>query len=144
MTENIEVVALVIAGSLVGVEFAVAAFLNPLVGRLPDAAFVPARADGSRVLGRVMPFWYAATLVALVAVAMVGWPAWPVAVAAALMVLVIAATVIVMVPINNRIGSWSQPADVDRGLSRRWDRLHWVRVGVLVVVYALLAVYAVA
>ena len=45
-------------------------------------------------------------------------------------------TVTVLVPINNRIAAWTDAAD--RDLARRWDRLHWVRVVILVVLYVLL------
>jgi hypothetical protein len=42
--------------------------------------------------------------------------------------------------INNHIGAWSQAADVDRDLARRWDRLHWLRVAILVVLFVLLVI----
>lgn len=142
MEEIVEVVALVIAGPMVGVEFAVAAFTNPILGRLPDDAFRQARRDGSRVLGKVMPFWYVATLVALIAVAVITSGHWLATAAAVLLAGVVLLTVAVLVPINNRIGAWTDAADVDRDLARRWDRLHWLRVALLVVMFALLVVSA--
>lgn len=138
MREIVETAALLIAGPMVGVEIAVAAFANPVVGRLPDEGFAKARGDASRVLGRVMPFWYIATLMMLVVAAVVLHPAWLLTAAAALMAVVVLLTVLLMVPINNRIGRWSGAAAVDRDLARRWDRLHWLRVGLLLVVYLLL------
>ncbi|KUH95711.1 DUF1772 domain-containing protein [Mycobacterium sp. IS-3022] len=140
MREIIEIAALLIAGPMVGVEIAVAAFTNPVFNRLPDGAFRQARADGSRVLGRVMPFWYIATLAVLVVAAVILRPAWLVTAAAALMAVVVLMTVTLMVPINNRIGRWSDADDVDRDLARRWDRLHGLRVGLLIVLYALLVI----
>ncbi|KUH81472.1 MULTISPECIES: anthrone oxygenase family protein [unclassified Mycobacterium] len=140
MREIIEIAALLIAGPMVGVEIAVAAFTNPIFGRLPDGAFGQARADGSRVLGRVMPFWYIATLVVLVVAAVILRPAWLVTAAAALMAVVVLVTVMLMVPINNRIGRWADADDVDRDLARRWDRLHGLRVALLIVLYALLVI----
>jgi hypothetical protein len=142
MEEIVYFIAMVIAGPLVGVEIAVAAFTNPMVGRLPDDAFWQARSDGSRVLGKVMPFWYAVTLVALIAAAVVTSGHWPVTVAAVVMAAVVLMTVTVLVPINNRIGAWTDGADVDRDLARRWDRLHWLRVALLVALYVLLAISA--
>ena len=115
---------------------------NPIVGRLPDDAFRQARRDGSRVLGKVMPFWYIATLAALIAAAVITSGHWPVTVAAVLMALVVLLTVTVLVPINNRIGAWQSDSDVNRDLARRWDRLHWVRVVILVVLYVLLVISA--
>jgi hypothetical protein len=61
-------------------------------------------------------------------------------VAAALMAVVVLLTVTVLVPINNRIGRWSDDADVSRGLALRWDRLHRLRVTLLVVLFVLLVV----
>jgi hypothetical protein len=49
-------------------------------------------------------------------------------------------TVTVLVPINNRIGAWRSNDDVDRDLAGRWDRLHWLRVGMLVAMFAVLAI----
>ncbi|GAT11048.1 uncharacterized protein RMCN_4181 [Mycolicibacterium novocastrense] len=137
------VLALLIVGPLVGVELAVAVFLNPVLGRLPDEAFAQARSDSGRVLGKVMPFWYAAALVVLIAAAVLLRTDWLFITAALTMALAVVATVALMVPINNRIGRWSSGADVDRGLARQWDRLHWRRVALLVVVFGL-AVVAVA
>jgi Domain of unknown function (DUF1772) len=140
MEEVIEIVALVIAGPMVGVEIAVAAFTNPIIGRLPDDAFRQARRDGSRVLSKVMPFWYIAVLVMLIVAAVITSGEWLVTVAAVLMAMVMLLTVTMLVPINNRIGAWTDAAD--RDLARRWDRLHWLRVGLLVVVLVLLAISA--
>jgi Anthrone oxygenase len=136
----VNIVALVITGPMVGVEIAVAAFTNPIFSRLPDDAYRQARSDGSRVLGRVMPFWYIATLVALIAAAVVTPGAWLITAAAVLMALVVLLTVTMLVPINNRIGAWAQAADVDRDLARRWDRLHWLPVVMLTALFVLLVV----
>lgn len=140
MEEIVNIVALVITGPMVGVEIAVAAFTNPIFDRLPDDAYRQARSDGSRVLGRVMPFWYVATLAVLIVAAVVTSGAWLLTVAAVVMALVVLLTVTMLVPINNHIGAWSQAADVDRDLARRWDRLHWLRVAILVVLFVLLVI----
>lgn len=142
MTHIIETLAIVITGLMVGVEFAVAAFANPVFARLPDDAFRAARGDGSRVLGKVMPFWYVGTLLVLAAAALVGEGGgrWLCGVAAALMAAVVLLTVTMLVPINNRIARWPATGEVSRGLAARWDRLHWLRVGVLVVLFVVLAI----
>ena len=136
MKEFIEMVALVIAGPMVGVEIAVGAFTNPIFARLPDDAFRQARSDGSRVLGKVMPFWYVATLVVLIVAAVVTGE-WLIVAAAAVMGVVVLMTVTLMVPINNRIGRWTDASD--RDLARRWDRLHWLRIALLLAMVVLLA-----
>lgn len=140
MDAIVHVLALLIVGPLVGVELAVAVFLNPALGRLPDEAFAQARSDSGRVLGKVMPFWYVAALVVLIVAAVLLRADWLFITAALTMALVVVATVTLMVPINNRIGRWSEGADVDRGLARQWDRLHWRRVALLVVVFGLVVV----
>jgi hypothetical protein len=138
----VNIVALTITGPMVGVEIAVAAFTNPIFDRLPDDAYRLARSDGSRVLGRVMPFWYIATFVVLIVAAIAASGAWLNTAAAALMALVVLLTVTLMVPINNRIGAWQSDDDVSRDLAGRWDRLHWLRVAMLAVLFVLLAASA--
>lgn len=141
MTQIVEMVAVLVVGPMVGSEFAVAAFAHPIVGRLPDDAFRVARSDSSRVLGRVMPFWYLAALALLVATAVVT-RTWLIGIAAGLMAAVILLTVAVMVPINNRIAAWSTNGELSRQLAARWDRLHWLRVLMLAALFVLLVIGA--
>ena len=54
------------------------------------------------------------------------------------MAVVVLLTVTAMVPINNQISSWADTADISRELAQRWDRLHWLRVVLLIVLYVLL------
>ncbi len=137
MVQIVEVIAVLLAGPLLGVEFGVAAVTNPIVAKLPDAAFRQFRSEGGRLLGAVMPFWYIATLVALVVAAVLSRSGL-VIVAAALMVAAVVLTVTTLVPINNRIGKWTTDADVSRDLARRWDRLHWLRVALLAALFLVL------
>lgn len=130
---------MLITGSLVGVEFAVAAVANPVFAGLPDDAFRAARSRGSRLLGKVMPFWYAASLVSLIAVAVVAHSqlAW---IGAVLMAAIVLLSVTMLVPINNRIGAWEAAGQFDRELAARWDRLHWLRVAILGALFVLLTI----
>jgi hypothetical protein len=139
MEHVIAIVALVLTGPLVGVELGVAAFTNPLVSKLPDEAYRAFRSGGSRLLGALMPFWYVGTLVVLIAGAVLTRDVLAIA-AVALMGVALLLTVTVLVPINNRIGAWRSTADVNRDLAGRWDRLHWVRVGVLVAMFVVLTI----
>ena len=141
MTEILEILAVVLAGPLVGVEVGVAALFHPMVGRLPDEAFAAARSDGGRVLGKVMPFWYIATLVVLIATAVRSRDERMIA-AAMLLGAAVVLTVSVLVPINNRIGAWTPGTAAPREPARRWDRLHWLRVAGLAVMFVLVAVGA--
>ena len=136
-------ITVVAVGLMVGVEFAVAVFVNPIFDRLPDDGGVRARSDGARVLGRVMPFWYVGSVLLAVAWTVVSWGdarIWAALTGAVLLVVSVVMSVTLLVPINNRVASWSAgvvPPDW-RHQMRRWDRLHYVRVGVIVVAFALL------
>jgi hypothetical protein len=141
VTILIEIAALVLVGPLVGVEFGGAAFTNPLVAKLPDAAFRQVRGGGSRLLGAVMPFWYVGALVVLLAEAALFRNALVIG-AATLMAAAVLLSVTTLVPINNRIARSQTDADVLRDLARRWDRLHWLRVALLAALFLLLAISA--
>jgi hypothetical protein len=143
MEHLIAIVALVLTGPLVGVELGVAAFTNPLVAKLPDDAYRVFRSGGSRLLGALMPFWYIGALVALIAYAVVSRNVLAF-VAVAVLAVALLLTVTVLVPINNRIGAWRSNDDVNRALAGRWDRLHGVRVGLLVAMFIAMTVGVVA
>lgn len=149
MTTSIAVIALVVTGLLVGVELCVAAFLNPVLDRLPGEAGLLGRADGGRALGRLMPWWYAASLALCIVFAVVAHDsvsAWFGASAAALLVVSVVMSVALLVPINNRAQTWTRghaPPDW-RDQVQRWDRLHYGRVAVITTGFACLAIGAVA
>ena len=141
MEHVIWIVALVTVGPLVGIELGVAAVVNPLAARLPDSGFRVVRSGGSRWLGALMPFWYLGALILLVGVVVTSGGGAALA-ATAVMVVAVVLTVTVLVPINTRVGRWASDADVDRALTRRWDTVHWVRVGLLGAVLVLVAAAA--
>ncbi|MHA7665885.1 DUF1772 domain-containing protein [Mycolicibacterium sp. HS_4_1] len=137
-----QILTVLVVGTLVGVEFGVAAFTNPVLEQLPDDAYRQARAAGSRILGAVMPFWYATAAALLVADAALA-PV-PLAIAAlVLMAVVMVLSLTALVPINNRVAAWAgagpDEAPTSRELAHRWDRLHWLRVAVLLGVFVLVA-----
>ncbi len=141
MKQIVEILALLVVGALVGSEFSVAAFFRPILGRLPDDAFWAARGDSAGLLGKVMPFWYLASFALLAAVGVVAdSQRWLIGVGAGLMVAVVVLSVVVLVPINNKIAAWRTTDDVSRALAARWDRLHWLRVVLLAVTYLLLVI----
>ena len=131
-----QVLTVIVVGTLVGVEFGVAAFTNPILERLPDDAYRQARATGSRLLGTVMPFWYIAAAVLLVGDAVL--------VPAPLPIAAVAVMLTTLVPINNRVAAWAGTgpgeAPTSRELAHRWDRLHWVRVALLLAAFVLVTV----
>lgn len=129
--------AIIVTGPLLGVEFGVVAFTNPILQRLPDAAYRQARGTGARILGAAMPFWYL-TAAALMIAAAVFSPGPLLIAPVVLMALIILLTLTALVPINNRVaagfgGDGGDDADAGQfeDLVSRWDRLHWVRVALL-------------
>ncbi|AOP46128.1 DUF1772 domain-containing protein [Streptomyces lydicus] len=145
MLDVLTVVTVVVVGLMVGVEFAVAVFVNPILDRLPNDGGLDARSDGARILGRVMPFWYIGSVVLGAAWAVLGrgGPGTPLVIAGtALLVLSVVMSVLLLVPINSRVATWSHkgvPADWKQQM-RRWDRFHYVRVGVIVLAFTLFVV----
>ncbi|OLZ67555.1 hypothetical protein AV521_24705 [Streptomyces sp. IMTB 2501] len=141
MLSALEVVTTVIVGVMVGVEFSVAFVMNRILNALPGDAGQLGHAHGGRMLGAVMPVWYIGSLV-LVAV-------WAVAgrhhhgtsllvTAGALLILSVVMSLLLLVPINNRNKTWTpdnRPADWKQQLNR-WERLHYVRVAVLIAAFA--------
>jgi uncharacterized membrane protein len=142
MLTALAVITATVVGVMVGVEFAVAVFVGPILLRLPVGSSLEARADSARVLGRVMPFWYLASLIltAWLAVAKWGGSAGGAAVAAAALLAVsVVMSITLLVPINSRSATWTadhHPADW-REQHQRWDRLHYARVAIIVAGFVL-------
>jgi uncharacterized membrane protein len=141
------VITATVVGLMVGVEFAVAFVINPILSRLPAAASLAARTDGGRMLGRAMPFWYFGSLIltAALTAAMWGTPTAATAlVAAVLLAVSVIMSIALLVPINNRAMTWTpdnRPEDW-REQQQRWDRLHYARVAIIVAALVLVAVAA--
>ncbi|MDV3127662.1 DUF1772 domain-containing protein [Mycobacterium sp. 21AC1] len=142
MEEIVQILAVIVTGPLLGVEFGVAAFTNPILRRLPDAAYWQARGTGAGILGTAMPFWYIGAVALLIAAAT--WSPGPLLITAVvLMGLVMLLSVTTLVPINNRVAAGiggDEDPDQLHELARRWDRLHWVRVALLAAAFVLLVV----
>lgn len=141
------VLTLTVAGLLVGNELAVAIFVHPTLSRLPDHVHLAGAAALAHILGRAMPFWYALTIVLTSALALVdhrheGHWSLPITLSAALWVLSIVYTITALVPINNRIKSWTEdnrPSNW-KVYRSKWDRLHRWRVLLLGVAFLCLTV----
>lgn len=147
MESVLAVVTATVVGLMVGVEFAVAFVMNPILLRLPAGASLTARADGGRMLGRAMPFWYIGSLILTAALAAATWstPTSATAlVAAVLLVISVILSVALLVPINNRSATWTAESHPDdwREQQQRWDRLHYARVAIIVAAFTLVAVAA--
>ena len=145
--ETLNVIAILVAGLMVGCELAIAAFVHPTLETLPDAIHLPAASALARVLGRFMPFLYILVFLLTVAESVIKWhqstrlPIW-VATSAILWMFAIVFTVTTLVPINNHIASWEKvtpPADW-KTFRSRWDMLHRWRVVLLTIAFAFLIV----
>ena len=143
MLSALEVLTVVVVGLMVGVEFSVAFVLNPILNGLPADSSQSGRAHGGRMLGAVMPFWYIGSLVLSAVWAIAGWQnpgTGLVVIAAALLIVSVIMSILLLVPINNRSKTWTpenRPADWKQQLNR-WDRFHYVRVAVIIAAFALL------
>src|SRR5688572_17108995 len=105
--EWLSIVAVVVVGLMVGVEVSVAFVVNPIVDRLPANAGLLARADGGRMLGRVMPVWYFGSLLLTLATAASEPDAAAAWSAAGLLVVSIVMSIALLVPINNQSKTWT-------------------------------------
>ena len=143
MQQLLVIVTIVLVGLMVGVEFSVAAFVDPIFSRLPGTTGIAARSDGARVLGRVMPFWYIGSVILAVSWAALTWGhprAQTVTVAVALLLVSVIMSVTLLVPINSRVARWSvegTPADWQQQVGR-WNGFHYARVGLIVAAFVLL------
>lgn len=149
MLSALSVIAATVVGTMVGVEFAVAVFVNPILLRLPAGLSLEARADGGRVLGRVMPFWYFASLILIAGLAAATWgdaAAGAAIAAAALLAVSVVMSIALLVPINNRSATWTADDHPDdwREQQQRWDRLHYARVAIILAGFVLTLVAATA
>lgn len=136
------IVSILCIGPLIGVEFAVSAFINPVMRRLDDAAQAAAVRMFARRLGAAMPYWYGVGLVLLLVETFLrrAQPGFSVLVgASSLWAAVVVFSVLFLVPINNRMmrldpGAFSQAAQSEH---RRWNTLHQLRIAALIVSFTL-------
>jgi uncharacterized membrane protein (DUF485 family) len=148
MFATLAVITATVVGIMIGVEFCGAVFVDPILLRMPVGTALEASPQFGHVLGRVMPFWYFASLVltAVLAITIWGTPAAGTAITAAILLAVsVVMSISVLVPINNRTKTWTvdeHPKDW-REQQQRWHRLHYVRVAIIVTAFVLTLVAAV-
>ena len=124
-------------GLLIGAEFAVSAFVNPVIWKLDFAAQTAAIRLFARRLGIAMPVWYIASFLLLLWETVIHMHQPTVVLlgtATALWGAAITLSLLLLVPINNRLIRMDADGfkeSVQRE-HRRWDALHRVRIVVLV------------
>jgi len=133
MTYILDIATTVCIGLLIGTEFAVSVFINPVLEKLEDRTRAKAVSLFATRLGRAMPYWYGLSFLLLIAEVVVRHhqPGSLLLIAAgAIWFTVIVLTLIYLVPINNRmtkLDAASFPVEA-RQEHRRWDTLHRGRV----------------
>jgi uncharacterized membrane protein len=132
----LDIATTVCIGLLIGTEFSVSVFVNPILERLDTGTRMKAISLFAKRLGTAMPFWYALSLLLLITEAVLrrhGDSESLLIAAGALWLAIIALTLIFLVPINNRMMRLdaSSPADTSLREHRTWDLLHRGRVAVL-------------
>jgi hypothetical protein len=145
MTISYDIATIFVAGTMVGNEFAIAAFVHPQLGKLNDKEHAHAAALLAAILGKVMPLWYGLTLALIASAAfehkpISNGPGIYIAFAAILWAATIIFTITMLVPINNRIAKMNPQNPYDGWLydRARWDRLHRLRVILLAISVLLL------
>ena len=138
MDQVIDLIAMLVTVLLTGSELAIGVFVHPVLTKLHEAAHAEAAKPLARLLGKVMPFWYAAALllvvISLFTRAVDTWSWWTCLSSAALIAVTVPFTLICLVPINNRVAAWdlnALPRDwkSDR---KKWDQYHAIRIVILV------------
>jgi uncharacterized membrane protein len=143
MTQILNTATILSIGLMIGVEFAVSAFINPILWKLEEPARGRVVALFAQRLGTAMPFWYAANFLFLLAGIFLlrgHDEIWPIGIAAALWAAVIILTLIFLVPINNRLAHQDAELSLDEAhrQHRRWDAMHRARVAALAAAFVLL------
>jgi uncharacterized membrane protein len=132
----LDVVTTVCIGLLIGTEFTVSVFINPILQRLDTGTRMKATSLFAKRLGTAMPFWYALSFLLLITETVVRWhgnSASLLTTASALWLGAILLSVIFLVPINNRIIRLSANSSAEASLreQEKWELLHRGRVAVL-------------
>jgi len=136
----LDTITITFAGLMVGNELALSAFVNPAVWQLESGPQAQGLSILARSLGRVMPVWYGLCLALLALESFLHRHQ------AALVLLltatliwagVIAFTIGMLVPINDRIASLNTAALTPgwKHDHKKWDSLHRVRVVLLAVAF---------
>jgi uncharacterized membrane protein len=136
MRPILDIVTTISIGLLIGTEFAVAVFINPILRKLDPREELHAIRLFAAKLGAAMPVWYAGSLLLLIAEAVVAYrtPGESLLIAASVIwVAVIVLTVLFLVPINNCLARLDLNAPPETALAEhgKWDSLHRWRVASL-------------
>jgi uncharacterized membrane protein len=133
----LDVLTILCTGLMIGNELTVSLFINPLVWKLDDSSQAKALSLFAGLLGKVMPFWYALSLILMMVEAFVRrhqpGVIW-LLIAIGLWIATIVYTVTILVPISNRIARLTDtlPAGWQRE-PKKWDMYHRWRIMLLLI-----------
>jgi uncharacterized membrane protein len=132
----LDVITIVCIGLMIGTEFAVAVFINPILRKLGPREELRALRLFAAKLGAAMPFWYIISLLLLIAESVLhrGQVGSMFLIAASgIWVAVIILTIVFLVPINNRLARVDPDAATEPALREhgQWDMMHRWRVAAL-------------
>jgi Ca2+/H+ antiporter len=140
MASLYDIATATVAATMVGNEFAVAVFVHPQLRKLNDNAHAQIAQPLASILGKTMPLWYGLALALILGAAyehrpISNGPGALIALAAILLAITIVFTVTTLVPINNRIAKMNPQQPYPTWLQDRcrWDKLHRIRVELLIV-----------
>ncbi len=127
---------------LLGNEFSVGVFIHPALSRAHHERFLPAIQVFAALFGKIMPFWMAGTVLFHLILLSLTWH-WPaphtvlLLGATLLWIAIVVFSLVGPVPINDQVKGWDTlnlPLDWQEQ-RRRWDRLHAVRVVMIVLAF---------
>jgi uncharacterized membrane protein len=129
----LNIATIVCIGLMTGTEFAVSAFINPVLRKLENGAQIHAIRLFAERLGFAMPFWYGLGMLLLLVETFLlrHQPrVVPLAFACGIWAAAIILSVLFLVPINNRLARFEDSGVVEKAQNehRRWDVLHRARV----------------
>ena len=129
-----------ITATMVGNEFCVAVFVHPQLRKLNDSSHALIAQPLASALGKAMPLWYGLALALILGAAyehrpITTGPGVLIALAAILWAISIVFSVTTLVPIKNRIAKMNPQQPYPTWLQDRcrWDKLHRIRVELLIV-----------
>ena len=135
----LDIITILCTGLMVGNELTVSLFVNPVIWQLDDQAQAKALSLFGRLLGKVMPLWYALCLVLMIVEAYLRrhQPGFPLILTAiVLWIAIILYSIAVLVPINNRIVALPTASSLPThwlAETKKWDALHRWRILFLII-----------
>lgn len=132
----LDIATAVCIGLLIGTEFTVSVFINPILQRLDTGTRMKTISYFAKRLGTAMPFWYVVSFLLLVTEALLRRQADGLSLlitASVLWLAVIVLTLMFLVPINNRMMRLDANSSAETSFKEhaKWEMMHRGRVAVL-------------